>query len=44
VPGLAVARDRQPGCATINAMLNTLKNAFDEIATLSEADQEEIAR
>ncbi|MDQ2078931.1 hypothetical protein RA307_01960 [Xanthobacteraceae bacterium Astr-EGSB] len=44
MPGLALARDRQPGCATINAMVKTLKTAFDEIATLPDADQEEIAR
>lgn len=36
--------DSLQGCVSIPSMVNTLKNAIDEIATLSEADQEEIAR
>ena len=31
-------------CVSIPSMVNTLKNAIDEIATLPETDQEEIAR
>jgi predicted transcriptional regulator len=36
--------DNLRGCVSIPSKVNTLKNAIDEIATLSEADQEEIAR